>query len=76
MSNLRYWSFPVADAKAAVMMTTSSHTEVALVDMTALPHFLEQLERIRPLPAPAPAAAEEKPATRRAAAKAARKGLT
>lgn len=74
MSNLRYWSFPVADAKAAVMMTTSSHTEVALVDLTALPHFLEQLERIRPLPQAT--AAEEKPAARRAAAKAARKRLT
>lgn len=67
MSNLRYWSFPVADAKAAVMMTTSSHTEVALVDMSALPHFLLQLERIRPLPAQA--AAEEKPAARRTVAK-------
>jgi len=64
MSNLRYWSFPVADAKAAVMMTTRSHTEVALVDMSALPHFLEQLERIRPLPEPAKG---EKPAARRAA---------
>ena len=74
MSNLRYWSFPVADAKAAVMMTTGSHTEVALVDLTALPHFLEQLDRIRPQPQPA--AAEEKPAARRAAAKAARKRLT
>ncbi len=65
MSNLRYWSFPVADAKAAVMMTTGSHTEVALVDLTSLPHFLEQLERIRPLPNAA--AAQEKPAARRAA---------
>lgn len=74
MSNLRYWSFPVADAKAAVMMTTSSHTEVALVDLTSLPHFLEQLERIRP--PPIPAATEEKPAARRTAAKAARKRLT
>mgnify|MGYP000030868513 CR=1 FL=1 len=74
MSNLRYWSFPVADAKAAVMMTTSSHTEVALVDMTALPHFLAQLERIRPLPAQA--AAEEKPAARRAVAKTSRKRPT
>ena len=74
MPNLRYWSFPVADAKAAVMMTTSSHTEVALVDITALPHFLEQLERIRPLPAQA--AAEEKPALRRAAAKSPRKRPT
>ena len=71
MSNLRYWSFPVADAKAAVMMTTGSHTEVALVDLTALPHFLEQLDRIRPQPQPT--AGEEKPAVRRAAAKAARK---
>ncbi len=74
MSNLRYWSFPVADAKAAVMMTTSSHTEVALVDMSALPHFLEQLERIRPLPAPA--AAEQTPAARRAAPKPPRKRPT
>ena len=75
MSNLRYWSFPVADAKAAVMMTTGSHTEVALVDLTSLPHFLEQLERIRPLPS-ATAAALEKPVARRAAAKPARKRPT
>ena len=74
MSNLRYWSFPVADAKAAVMMTTSSHTEVALVDLTSLPHFLKQLERIRPLPNAA--AVADKPAPRRSAAKAARKRLT
>ncbi len=74
MSNLRYWSFPVADAKAAVMMTTSSHTEVALVDLSSLPHFLEQLERIRPLPHAA--AATDKPAARRAAAKATRKRPT
>ena len=74
MSNLRYWSFPVADAKAAVMMTTSSHTEVALVDLSSLPHFLEQLERIRPLPDAR--AAADKPTARRSAAKVVRKRPT
>ena len=47
MNHLRYWSFPVTDGKAAVLVTTASHTEVALVDLKALPHFLAQLESAR-----------------------------
>ena len=74
MSNLRYWSFPVADAKAAVMMTTGSHTEVALVELTALPHFLAQLDSMRPFTA-APAA-DTDPPPRRATRKSARKRPT
>ena len=74
MSNLRYWSFPVADAKAAVMMTTGSHTEVALVELTALPHFLAQLDSMRPFTV-APAADSEPP-PRRATRKSARKRPT
>ena len=47
MKHLRYWSFPVTDGMAAVLVTTASHTEVALVDLKALPHFLAQLESAR-----------------------------
>ena len=74
MSNLRYWSFPVADSKAAVMMTTGSHTEVALVELTALAHFLAQLDSMRPFTV-APAV-DAKPPARRAAGKATRKRPT
>ena len=74
MSNLRYWSFPVADAKAAVMMTTGSHTEVALVELAALPRFLAQLDSMRPFSAPP--AVDQKPPPRRAAGKTARKRPT
>jgi hypothetical protein len=47
MNHLRYWSFPVTDGKAAVLVTTASHTEIALIDLQALPHFLAQLESAR-----------------------------
>ena len=47
MKHLRYWSFPVTDGMAAVLVTTASHTEVALVDLKALPHVLAQLESAR-----------------------------
>jgi hypothetical protein len=35
------------DGKAAVIVTTASHTEVAVVDLNTLPHFLAQLESAR-----------------------------
>ena len=47
MNHLRCWSFPVTDGKAAVIVTTASHTEVAVVDLNTLPHFLAQLESAR-----------------------------
>lgn len=47
MNHLRYWSFPVTDGKVAVLVATASHTEVALVDLKTLPHFLAQLESAR-----------------------------
>ena len=47
MNHLRYWSFPVTDGNAAVLVTTGSHTGLALVDLKALPHFLAQLESAR-----------------------------
>jgi hypothetical protein len=47
MNHLRYWSFPVTDGKAAVLVTTGSHTEIAVVELKALPHFLTQLECAR-----------------------------
>lgn len=47
MNHLRYWSFPVTDGQVAVLVATASHTEVALVDLKALPHFLAQLECAR-----------------------------
>ena len=47
MNRLRYWSCPVTDGKVAVLVATASHTEVALVDLKTLPHFLAQLESAR-----------------------------
>lgn len=47
MNHLRYWSFPVTDGQVAVLVATASHTEVTLVDLKALPHFLAQLECAR-----------------------------
>lgn len=47
MNHLRYWSFPVTDGKVAVLVATASHTEVTLVDLKTLPHFLAQLESAR-----------------------------
>lgn len=47
MNHLRYWSFPVTDGKVAILVATASHTEVAIVELKALPHFLAQLESAR-----------------------------
>jgi hypothetical protein len=47
MPLLRYWSFPVTNGMAAVIITSASHTGISLVELELLPHFLAQLECAR-----------------------------
>lgn len=74
MNQLRYWSFPVADGKAAVLINNPAHTSLSLVALTALPHVLNQLEYVRSFSAPA--VLGDAPKARRAGRKPSRKNIT
>jgi len=43
---LQYWTLPVADGKQAVLMTTALHTEITLVPVDSVGHFIAQLESL------------------------------
>lgn len=46
MPILQYWTLPVANGKQAVLMTTASHTEITLVPVDSVGHFIAQLESL------------------------------
>jgi hypothetical protein len=74
MQPLRYWSFPVGYGQAAVLINTAAATSLSLVELTALPHFLTQLECARSFCAAV--IVDDTPTRRRARAKPARKPIT